>query len=112
MKLEINPKENIELSAKQKKEQESGIKKVGSFKYHRGHKVFEYNEDDKTVKECEFFFKENTIDYNIATQGLKTQNKSIKVRSGCVYVKKLNMKNALKHFQGLYGEDVKELLDD
>lgn len=97
-----NAKEKTELSVEKKQEKEKFLFD-GVIKPHAGQRVFELDLSKMTVKECEFFVKTDTINYlDVINNSESLKELNILIQEGCDYAVKLNMENAIKHFQNVW----------
>jgi hypothetical protein len=88
-------KDKMELSIQKKQQKEKVL--VGKLVPHKGHKIWEINEETLEIKLAEFEKKTYIIGKNHA-------NPEIIIRIECAYVSALNSKNALKKYkQGVNG---------
>lgn len=92
--IELNNKENIEVSVKKQQEKEYTL--IGNIVPHEGHTIWEINKETLSVTKAKFL----TTNYYMFGEN----KKEIAVKQGCAYVSALNEKNALiKYKKGLNG---------
>jgi hypothetical protein len=96
-----NSKESIEISIQKKQEVEKFLF-TETLKPKKNQRVFQLDLNSMTLKECQFFFKTTTINYMDIINNCVPQNRSILIEPETDYVIKLNLGNALTHFQSKY----------
>ena len=88
MKLDEKPKDNIEISVKQKKQIEHRL--LDKIVPHNNHTLFEIELTSNKIKKAEY--SNTTCVFGEAPK------REVIVKKNCVYISALNKKNALKKF--------------
>ncbi len=91
--LELNVKNNIEVSIEQ--EQKYQQKHIGSIHPHRGHTLFEVNLATGKIDTAEFQQKDYVVGSDLNSGEAR---KKVIMKQDCVYISALNKRNALKKF--------------
>jgi len=104
-------KQSVELQ--QIKEEKIEFKLVDQIRPEKGHKVWEIDTKQSTIKEASFK-QEEVIDFNAAKDATDRGEtidsliqKDIVVNPDCVYISALNSKNALKRYRNNKGSAIK-----
>lgn len=102
--LEVKPKDKTEVSRQSAKEIKSHL--IGRAFPHPGHRCFEYNTEENTLR-IAVFMGNTSVDF-FSAQTIK-KSKKIMVVQGCHYVTALNFKNAIKHLNKRLGYNIRHL---
>ena len=101
----IERKESIEIQI-QKRQNKEKFKFLGSLKPKANQRCFELDLKTMTVKESEYFYASDTIDWFEAISNKKPKNnRSVMVKPDHDYVVKLNLENAVKYFKKVWCND-------
>jgi hypothetical protein len=93
----LSERQQIESIVKKKKQVE--FKYESSIKPYKGHKVFEINLNNLTIKEADYV-KRKDIHWFEAIKFMNSGYKQdVLIRKGCVYISALNKESALKRFK-------------
>lgn len=90
-----------EIAIQKKQEVEEFIF-VGKLTPKKNQRIFQLKLDSMIVSEVEFIYKTDTIKYMDIINDCVPDNRSILIEPDTDYVIKLNIDNALKHFQSKY----------
>jgi hypothetical protein len=86
-------------------QQEKQVKFLGKIKPHRGHKIWEVNLENGTIKLAAL--EGQTVDFNQAAKKAPGSSKKLMAQPGCRYIAALNKKNVLKKLHKLLMAEIK-----
>lgn len=77
---------------------------LGTLKPKKGHRLFEFNYNLKTITEA-VFDETPPLKFEDAKLGVKSSSKKITKKEGCIYISALNKKNVIKVLKRELGID-------
>lgn len=96
---EFKIEEKQEVVAMQ--QQESKTVLINRLKPESGHRLFEYDTKDNTIRYAEF--RKEAVDFVSAQKGMAGVKKSVIMKESCIYISALNKKNADKKLSKMAG---------